>query len=114
MIDQESFPEAFRDLFFQYYDTFFSFARSLVDDTLSARNLTTEAIVTLWLKRNDITGDINNRAFLYNVIRTNALSYLKYLQRTPGAGAYIPERHMDPSLPSTILQEIRDHVAREI
>ena len=113
MTGQEGSPEAFRDLFFQYYPAFFSFARSLVEDKVSAQNLTTEALSVLWLKRNDLSGDVNSRAFLYNTIRGNALSYLKYLQRMPDAGPYRPERSLDPSFPSSVLQEIQDYVARE-
>ena len=114
MIDQEGSPEAFRDLFFQYYPAFYSFAQSLVDDKVSAQNLTTEALAILWFKRADVPGETNNKAFLYNVIRTNALGYLKRLQRMPETGPYRPEMRMDPSLPDNILREIQDYVAREI
>jgi DNA-directed RNA polymerase specialized sigma24 family protein len=114
MTDQEGSPEAFKDLFFQYYTVFYSFSQSLVDDKVSAQHLTIEAIAVLWLKRTDLAGDVNKKAFLYHVIRTNALGYLKLLQRMPEAGPYKPERHMDPSLPEGILQEIRDYVARGI
>ena len=114
MADQEGSPEAFRDLFFRYYPSFYSFSQSLVHDKVSAQNLTMEALAILWLKRADLVGDVNNRAFLYNVIRNNALAYLKHLQRTPETGPYQPERYIDPSLPENILREIRDYVAREI
>lgn len=114
MTVQEGSPEAFRDLFFQYYPPFFSFSQSLVDDKVSAQNLTTEALALLWLKRADLSGDVNCRAFLYHTIRSNALSYLKHLQRMPDAGGYIPERSIDPTLPEEILRQIRDYVAREI
>src|SRR5258706_16164941 len=114
MADQEGSPEAFRDLFFQYYPTFFSFAHSLVDNRTSAQHLTMEALSILWLKRADVLGDVNNKAFLYSTIRNNALNYLKRLQRDPDAGTYFPEKHMDAFLPENILQEIKDYVAREI
>jgi len=114
MTDQEGSPEAFRDLFFQYYPTFFSFAHSLVDDKISARNLTMEALSILWLKRADVAGEINNRAFLYSTIRNNALNYLKHLQRMPDAGIYVEEIKMDSFLSGDILQEIQDYAAREI
>ena len=114
MTDHEGSYEAFKDLFFRYYPSFYSFSQSLVHDKVSAQNLTIEALAILWMKRTDLMGDVNNRAFLYNVIRNNALSYLKYLQRMPEAGPYKPERCMDPSLPEEILREIRDYVAREM
>ena len=114
MTDQEGSPEAFKDLFFQYYPAFFTFASSLVDDKASATQLTMEALSMLWLKKADITGDINNRAFLYSTIRNNALNYLKHLQRQPDAGIYVGEIRMDSFLPRDILQEIQDYVAREI
>jgi len=114
MTDQEGSPEAFRDLFFQYYPTFFSFARSLVENEASARQLTMEAMSILWLKRADVSGEINNRAFLYSTIRNNALNYLKHLQRQPDAGTYVGEIKMDFFLPPAILQEIQNYVAREI
>lgn len=114
MTDQEGSPAAFRDLFFRYYPFFYSFSQSLVHDKVSAQNLTIEALAILWTKRTDLIGDVNNRAFLYNAIRNNALAYLKHLQRMPEAGSYKLERYMDPSLPEDILREIRDYVAREI
>ncbi|MBN9380183.1 MAG: hypothetical protein J0H74_05430 [Chitinophagaceae bacterium] len=114
MTDQEGSPEAFRALFFQYYPTFFSFAHSLVDDKVSARQLTMEAMSILWLKKADLIGDINNRAFLYSTIRNNALNYLKHLQRAPDAGGYVGEIRMDSFLPKGILREIEDYVAKEI
>lgn len=114
MTDQESSPEAFKDLFFRYYSSFYSFSQSLVHDKISARNLTIEALAILWMKRTELIGDVNNRAFLYNVIRNNALAWLKHLQRMPEAGTYRPESYMDPSLPKNILQEIEDYVAREM
>jgi DNA-directed RNA polymerase specialized sigma24 family protein len=114
MTDQEGSPEAFKDLFFRYYPSFYSFSQSLVQDKISAQNLTIEALAVLWLKRTDLIGDVNNRAFLYNVIRNNALAWLKHLQRIPEAGPYQPEISIDPSLPGDILREIRDYVAREM
>lgn len=114
MTDQEGSPEAFRDLFFQYYPTFYSFARSLVGNITSAQHLTMEALSILWLKKADLTGDINSRTFLYGTIRNNALNYLRYLQRQPGAGTYVGEIKMDSFLPPNILQQIQDYVAREI
>jgi DNA-directed RNA polymerase specialized sigma24 family protein len=112
MADQERSSEAFKDLFFRYYPSFFTFSQSLVYDKTSAQNLTTEALVILWMKRADLAGDVNRRAFLYNIIRNNALAYLKYLQRIPESGPYKPEKHFDPALPDHILQEILDYVAR--
>jgi RNA polymerase sigma-70 factor (ECF subfamily) len=114
MTDQEGSPEAFRDLFFQYYPTFFSFALSLVEDRTSARQLTMEAMSILWLKKADVSGDLNTRAFLYSTIRNNALNYLKHLQRQPDAGTYVGEIKMDSFLSPAILQELQDYVAREI
>jgi RNA polymerase sigma-70 factor (ECF subfamily) len=114
MTDQEGSPEAFRDLFFQYYPTFFSFAHSLVDNRISAQHLTMEALSILWMKRADLQSEVNNRAFLYSTIRNNALNYLRHLQREPDAGIYIPEKQMDAFLPEDILREIKDYVAREI
>jgi len=113
MTDQEDSPEVFKALFFQYYPTFFSFALSLVDDKASAQQLTMEALSILWIKRSDLIGDVNNRAFLYSTIRNNALNYLKHLQREPDAGAYTPDKKMDTLLPEEVLQEIKDYVARE-
>jgi RNA polymerase sigma-70 factor (ECF subfamily) len=114
MTDQEGSPEAFRDLFFQYYPTFFSFARSMVDNRASAQQLTMEALSILWLKRADLPGDVNNRAFLYSTIRNNALNYLKHLQREPDAGTYAPEKQIDAFLPDPFVQEIKDYVGRVI
>jgi RNA polymerase sigma-70 factor (ECF subfamily) len=114
MTDQEGSPEEFRDLFFQYYPTFLLFARSLVENKASARQLTMEAMSILWLKKADLTGDINIRAFLYSTIRNNALNYLKHLQRHPDAGIYVGEIKMDSFLPAAILQEIQNYVARDI
>jgi DNA-directed RNA polymerase specialized sigma24 family protein len=114
MTDQEGSPEAFRALFFQYYPTFYSFAHSLVDDKASAQQLVVEALSILWIKRADLVGDVNNRAFLYSTIRNNALNYLKHLQREPHAGTYVPERGMDALVSGDILQEIKDYVARGI
>lgn len=114
MTDQEGSPEAFRDLFFQYYPTFYSFAHSLVDDKASAQQLVMEALSILWIKRTDVAGDVNNRAFLYSTIRNNALNYLKHLQREPDAGGYVAERKMEALFPGDVLQEIRDYVARDI
>jgi len=85
-----------------------------VDDKISAQQLTMEALSILWIKRMDLIGDVNNRAFLYSTIRNNALNYLKHLQRVPDAGAYMPDKSMDAMLPEEILQEIKDYVAREI
>lgn len=114
MTDQEGLAEAFKDLFFQYYPTFFTFAHSLVDDRISAQQLTMEALSLLWLKRSDILGDINHKAFLYTTIRNHALNYLRHLQRQPDAGPYAGERRMDSFLPPLVVQEINDYVAREI
>ena len=114
MMDQEGSSEAFKDLFFQYYPTFFTFAHSLVDDKVSAQQLTVEALSLLWLKRSDILGDINHKAFLYTTIRNHALNYLKHLQRHPDAGSYVSERRIDSFLPPLTVQEINDYVAKEI
>ncbi len=111
MMDQEGSTEAFKDLVFQYYPTFFTFAHSLVDDKSSAQQLTMEALALLWLKRSDIPGDINHRAFLYTTIRNHALNYLKHLQRHPDAGSYESERGIDSFLPPSVVREINVFVA---
>lgn len=114
MVEKEGSPAAYRDLFFRYYSSFFAFARSLVEDRASAQQLTSEALSILWLKRADVTGEINCRAFLYNTIRNHALGYLKHVHLHPDAGAYVADSKLDPVLPAEIAQEIADHVAREM
>ena len=109
---REGAPQAFRELFFQYYPEFFSFARSLLGDKAVARNNTTNAFFLLWKKRAHFDSDRDGKAFLYNTIRNSCLNYLTYLQNNPDATENPPEITMHEDFPSNILQELQSYVAR--
>ena len=108
----EGSPRAFRDLFFQYYPEFFSFAYSLLGDQASARSNTTSAFFLLWKKRTYFDNDKDGKAFLYNTIRTSCFNYLNYRQKNPDAKEYLPGIKMDGAFPEETLQELLAYVAR--
>ena len=99
-------PEAFKILFFQYYPEFFSFADMLLQDRLSAKNVTMEALFLLWKKHADFENEKNIKAFLYLTVRNHCLNFIRYLQKNPEGGEYRPSGITAPLLPDTILQDI--------
>jgi DNA-directed RNA polymerase specialized sigma24 family protein len=103
---KEGVPEAFKVLFFQYYPEFFSFADMLLQDRLSAKNVTMEALFLLWKKHADFENEKNIKAFLYLTVRNHCLNFIRYLQRNPGGGEYHPSGITAPPLPEAILQDI--------
>ena len=109
---REGSPQAFKELFFQYYPEFFSFAYSLLGDQASAKSSTTDAFFLLWKKRAHFDNDKDGKAFLYNTIRNSCFNYLKYRQKHPGTKEYFPEIKMDTAFPGDTLQELLSYVAR--
>jgi len=103
---KEGVPEAFKVLFFQYYPKFFSFADMLLQDRLSAKNVTMEALFLLWKRHADFESEKNVKAFLYLTVRNHCLNFIRYLQRNPGGGEYHPAGITAPPLPEAILQDI--------
>jgi len=99
-------PEAFKVLFFQYYPEFFSFADMLLQDRVSAKNVTMEALFLLWKKHADFNNEKNIKAFLYLTVRNHCLNFIRYLQKQPDAGEYQPAGITAPLLPDAILQDI--------
>ncbi|HEY4064342.1 MAG TPA: sigma factor [Puia sp.] len=99
-------PGAFKVLFFQYYPEFFSFADMLLQDRVSAKNVTMEALFLLWKKHADFSSEKNIKAFLYLTVRNHCLNFIRYQQRNPGAGEYHPAGITAPQLPDPILQDI--------
>jgi DNA-directed RNA polymerase specialized sigma24 family protein len=103
---REGDPEAFKVLFFQYYPEFFSFAGMLLQDRVSAKNVTMEVLFLLWKKHADFSNEKNIKAFLYLTVRNHCLNFIRYLQKHPDAGEYRPLSSTAPLLPETILQDI--------
>jgi DNA-directed RNA polymerase specialized sigma24 family protein len=103
---REGDPEAFKVLFFQYYPEFFSFAGMLLQDRVSAKNVTMEALFLLWKKHADFSNEKNIKAFLYLTVRNHCLNFIRYLQKKPDAGEYRPLSTGAPLLPEAILQDI--------
>ena len=103
---REGDPEAFKILFFQYYPEFFSFAGMLLQDRVSAKNVTMEALFLLWKKHADFSNEKNIKAFLYLTVRNHCMNFIRHLQRQPDAGEYHPAAITSPLLPDPILQDI--------
>jgi len=99
-------PEAFKILFFQYYPEFFSFADMFLQDRLSAKNVTMEALFLLWKKHADFENEKNIKAFLYLTVRNHCLNFIRYLQTNRDGGEYRPSGITAPLLPDAILQDI--------
>ena len=103
---KEGIPEAFKVFFFQYYSEFFSFSDMLLQDPVSAKNVTTEALFLLWKKHADFDNEKNIKAFLYLTVRNHCLGFLRYRQKNPGAGEYRPGGITAAPLPDDVLRDI--------
>ena len=108
---KERSPQAFKNLFFQYYPEFFSFANSLLEEPVAARNHTTSAFFLLWKKKAYLDTGKDAKAFLYNTIRNSCLNYLTYRQNNPDAAEHLQEIQMDNDFPADTLQELLAYVA---
>ncbi|HWK04237.1 MAG TPA: sigma factor [Puia sp.] len=109
---REGSPQAFKELFFQYYPEFFSFAYSLLGDQVSARSRTMDTFFLLWKKRAHFDNEKDGKAFLYNTLRNSCINYLNYLQKNPGVTKYFPEIKMDTDFPDSTLRELLAYVAK--
>jgi DNA-directed RNA polymerase specialized sigma24 family protein len=78
----------------------------LLQDRVSAKNVTMEALFLLWKKHADFGNEKNIKAFLYLTIRNHCLNFIRYLQKQPDAGEYPSLSISAPPLPETILQDI--------
>jgi len=108
---REGAAEAFKVLFFQYYSEFFSFADMLLQDRLSARNVTMEALFLLWKRHAEFESERGIKAFLYLTVRNHCLNFIYYLQKNPGCREYRPAGITAPPLPEDVLQDIYHFIA---
>jgi DNA-directed RNA polymerase specialized sigma24 family protein len=103
---KEGIPEAFRMFFLRSYTDFLDFANALLQDNISAKNVTVEAFFLLWAKHGDFDTEKAIRAFLYTTIRDNCLSYLSHRRDDLGAGRYAAEVRYGASLPGGLIREL--------
>ena len=106
-------PEAFKVLFFQYYPEFFSFADMLLQDRVSAKSVTMEALFLLWKRHADFDNEKNIKAFLYLTVRNHCLNFIRYVQQNPEAGHYHPAGITASPLPNDVLRDIYHYIERE-
>jgi DNA-directed RNA polymerase specialized sigma24 family protein len=110
---KEGDPEAYKVLFFQYYPEFFSFADMLLQDRVSAKSVTMEALFLLWKKHAGFDNEKDIKTFLYLTVRNRCLNFIRYLQQNPEAGYYRPAGITASPLPNAILQDIYHYIERE-
>ena len=66
----------FDDIYIEYYQRCFLFAKSYLHDEMQSKDIASEAMITLWstMKTEEVK---NIRAFLMTVVKNQALNYLR-------------------------------------
>jgi RNA polymerase sigma-70 factor (family 1) len=68
--------EAFRQLFNNYSEKLVQFAYALVKNHIAARDIVNEVFVKIWKRREQVTGIMNLRVYLYTATKNTGLNYL--------------------------------------
>lgn len=68
----------FNKLYTDYYPRFIRFANTYVRDTSIAEDITTEAFMTYWENRTNMTSDSNIPAYILTIIKNKCLNYLQH------------------------------------
>ena len=75
----------FDDIYIEYYQRCFLFAKSYLHDEMQSKDIASEAMITLWstMKTEEVK---NIRAFLMTVVKNQALNYLRNEHLRMGSG----------------------------
>ena len=109
---QQGGPDAFKVLFFQYYQEFLSFSILFLQDRAAAGIITFEAFFQLWERHAEFDSEKKIKAFLYLAVRNKCLHFMKGLPQKADVGNGFP-RSIPSSLPRDILQDIFAYAAKE-
>ena len=73
----ESDKEAFNSLFRSLYPQLLKYALRFIRSKVVASDITQDAFVTLWDKRDELDGQRSVKAYLYRIVRNSSLNYIR-------------------------------------
>lgn len=74
--------QAFKQLFFHYYDYLFHFSLSFVKSREVAEEIVEDAFVAIWKKRSQLPDVTNLKVYLYVTVRNLSVNYIKRCKPT--------------------------------
>lgn len=81
----ESDQEAFNSLFRSLYPQLVQFSSRYTQNKAAAADLTQEAFVVLWNKRQELDCELSVKAYLYRIVRNSSLNYIRdHISKTVG------------------------------
>ena len=90
----EKQPEAFRELFSEFYNSLVLFAMGFVEQQDVAEDIVQEVFVNVWEGDKEFNSYVGFRAFLYNAVANRCMDYLKHqVVEDRYAAAVMKEEH---------------------
>lgn len=108
--------KGYEALYNEFYRRIRFFADHYVNDLDTAHELTIEAFIKLWQKRNDFDTVNNIKAFLFITTKNACLNHIKHLKRKKLAHEeilYVAPKDSDYILDDTIAADTLSHIFRE-
>jgi RNA polymerase sigma-70 factor (family 1) len=107
---------SYETLYHEYYRRIRFFADQYVNDLDAAHELTIEAFIKLWQKRNDFDTVNNIKAFLFITTKNACLNHIKHLKRRKLAHEeilYVADKDSDYIMDDAIAADTLSHIFRE-
>jgi RNA polymerase sigma-70 factor (family 1) len=107
---------SYESLYNEYYRRIRFFADQYVNDLDAAHELTIEAFIKLWQKRNDFDTVYSIKAFLFITTKNACLNHIKHLRRRKQAHEdilYASDKESDYIMNDAIAADTLSHIFRE-
>jgi RNA polymerase sigma-70 factor (ECF subfamily) len=107
---------SYETLYHEFYNRIRFFADQFVNDLDAAHEITIEAFIKLWQKRNDFETVYNIKAFLFITTKNACLNHIKHLKRRKLAHdeiLYVTEKESDYIMDDAIAADTLSHIFRE-
>jgi RNA polymerase sigma-70 factor (family 1) len=107
---------SYETLYNEYYRRIRFFADQYVSDLDAAHELTIEAFIKLWQKRNDFDTVYSIKAFLFITTKNACLNHIKHLKRRKLAHEeilYVSDKESDYIMDDAIAADTLSHIFRE-
>ena len=99
----------FDDIYLEYYQRCFLFAKSYLQDEMLSKDIASEAMITLWTTMK--TEEVKNvRSFLMTVVKNQALNHLRNEQRKQEKLLHMTiEKDSSPTLTTELEDKEREY-----
>lgn len=95
--------DAFQDFYNRYSQKVYQFTGYFVKTDVVCEEIVSDVFLSVWLKRENITGIHNIDAYLYTIAKNKAFNYLETVKRTP---EFIPDVSFDIAGPISNPEEM--------